>query len=57
VRSFERGCLEVLGGDYITVNVACLDNLEPSELATARVTYMNGRDNDWFSRPKEVRHL
>jgi hypothetical protein len=56
VRSFERGRLEVLGGNYVTINVACLDSLEPAELAAASITYMDGRNN-WFSRPLEVRHL
>lgn len=57
VRSFERGHLDVLGGDYVTVNLTCLDNLEPAELAAVPVTYMDGRNNNWFSRPSEIRHL
>jgi hypothetical protein len=57
VRSFERGHLEVLGGDYVTINVACLDDLEAAELAAAPITFMDGRNNNWFSRPLEVRHL
>jgi len=57
VRSFERGHLDVLGGDYVTINLACLDDLEPQKLAIAPVTYMNGRDNNWFSPPSETRHL
>jgi hypothetical protein len=57
IRSFERGYLEVLGGDYVTVNLACLDNVDPSELVAAPVNYMNGRENDWFSPPRETRHL
>ena len=57
VRAFERGNLDELGGDYITINLACLDTIEPSELASAPVTYMDGRNNSWFSAPAEVRHL
>lgn len=57
VRSFERGHLEVLGGDYVTINVTCLDDLDPAELATAPVTYMDGRRDNWFSPPPEIRHL
>jgi hypothetical protein len=37
--------------------LACLDTIEPSELASAPVTYMDGRNNSWFSAPAEVRHL
>ena len=57
IRSFGRGHLEVLGGDYVSINLACLDNLEPAELLAAPVRYMDGRNNDWFSEPAETRHL
>jgi hypothetical protein len=57
VRSFERGHLEVLGGDYVTVNVSCLDDVDPAELAAVPVTYLDGRHNSWFSAPAEIRHL
>jgi hypothetical protein len=57
IRAFEEGYLEVLGGDFVTINVSCLDTMEPRELAQVRVTYMDGRNNSWFSPPAETRHL
>ena len=57
VRSFERGHLEVLGGDYVTINVSCLDDVDPAELAAVPVTYLDGRHNSWFTAPAEIRHL
>jgi len=57
VRPFEEGSLEVLGGDFITINVACLDTVAPRELAAVRVTYMDGRRDSWFTPPVETRHL
>ena len=57
IRSFSRGHLDVLGGDYVSINLACLDNADDSELAGAPVRFMNGRDNDWYSPPAETRHL
>jgi hypothetical protein len=57
IRSFGRGHLDVLGGDYYSVNIACLDNVEDSELAGAPVRFMDGRNNNWFVPPAETRHL
>jgi hypothetical protein len=57
VRSFERGYLEVIGGDYIGVNLACLDNISPEELINAPIAYSDGRNNSWQSPPTETRHL
>jgi hypothetical protein len=57
VKPFGRGHLDVLGGDYYSVNLACLDDLDPAELATAPITYFDGRNNAWHSTPAETRHL
>jgi hypothetical protein len=57
VHSFGRGYLDVLGGDYYSVNLACLDDAEVSELATAPVNFFDGRNNNWQAKPAETRHL
>ena len=57
VRSFGRGHLDVLGGDFYSVNVACLDDVEASELAAAPVRFFDGRNNNWTTPPAETRHL
>jgi hypothetical protein len=57
VRPFSRGHLEVLGGDFVSIALASLDDAEPAELAEAPVTYCDGRNNAWWNRPAEVRHL
>ena len=57
VQPFGRGHLDVLSGDFYSINLACLDDIEPSELAVAPVTYSDGRNNDWQSPPAETRHL
>jgi hypothetical protein len=56
VKPFARGHLEGFG-DFVAVNVACLDDATDRELAEAPVTFQNGRDNDWSSSPAETRYL
>jgi hypothetical protein len=57
VRSFSRGHIEEIGGDYVSIQVAALDNLEPEELLAAEVRFADGRHNNWRERPAETRHL
>src|ERR1700730_4348098 len=57
VRSFGRGHLDVLGGDFYSINVACLDDVDASELAAAPVRFFDGRNNNGTTPPAETRHL
>ena len=57
VRPFGRGYLEQIGGAYVSVQLATLDDLAPEELIAAPVRYANGRDNAWWNAPAETRHL
>lgn len=44
-------------GEYVSVNVACLDDLAPAELMAAPLNYMDGRNDSWWTVPSETRHL
>ena len=55
MRPFGRGYVEQIGGHYVSINLAALDNASDEELSTAPVQFMNGRDNDWFNAPRERR--
>lgn len=57
VRSFSRGHVKEIGGDYVAVQVCALDNADPAELVAAPVRIADGRNNDWQSVPAEIRHL
>jgi hypothetical protein len=57
VRPFGDGYVEEIGGDYCSVSLCCLDGVDPTELASAPVRYMDGRHDNWFSPPAETRHL
>jgi hypothetical protein len=47
----------VLGGDFVSVSLGCLDDAEPTELAEAPVRFAEGRNNAWWNEPAETRHL
>ncbi|HUJ76676.1 MAG TPA: GFA family protein [bacterium] len=57
IHAFGRGYVKEIGGEYVSINLACLDDLEPAELVAAPVTYFDGRNNAWHLRPAETRHL
>ena len=57
VRSFERGHLEQIGGDYVSVKVMALDDADVADILAAPVRFANGRDNAWWNPPAETRHL
>jgi hypothetical protein len=57
VRSFGRGDVPEIGGAYVTINLACLDDVDASVLADAPVRYMDGRHDNWGQPPAETRHL
>lgn len=57
VRSFARGYVKEIGGDYVAVQLAALDNAIPAELIEAPVRFADGRNNDWAAVPVETRHL
>lgn len=57
IRPFGRGYVEQIGGDYVSIQVASLDDVTPEELIAAPVNYTNGRDNSWWNQPAETRHL
>ena len=47
---------EPLRGDFVAVNVACLDAAD-AELAGAPIKYEDGRNNNWEAPPAETRYL
>ena len=57
VRSFSRGHVKEIGGDYVAVQLAALDNAGPLELVKASVRFADGRNNSWHAPPGETRHL
>jgi hypothetical protein len=57
VRSFGRGYVEEIGGDYVAVSVMALEGVTPAELAEVPVKYMDGRNDNWFNPPAVTSHM
>lgn len=57
VRSFGRGDIPEAGGAFVSVNLTCLDDVDPADLTKAPVGYSDGRNNAWHQKPAFTDHL
>jgi hypothetical protein len=51
IHCFARGHLEQLGGDYVSVNLNCVDDVDTGLL---KVTYWDGRHNNWEAGTRDT---
>lgn len=54
---YGHGYVEEIGGAFVSINVACLDDVDPAVLAELPVRYMDGLHNNWWNPPVETRHM
>jgi hypothetical protein len=57
IKPFGRANIKELGGEFYAVNVACLDDVMPEELAAAPVQFEDGQHDRWDAAPEVTRHL
>jgi len=57
VYTHELGSADYMGGDFVGIFLASLDDAEPADLLAAPVRYSDGRNNNWQNPPAETRHL
>ena len=57
VRPFGTGDVPQIGGKYVSINLACLDNVDLEELGNAPIQYMDGRNDNWWNVPAQTKHL
>jgi hypothetical protein len=57
VRPFNRGFVEQIGGHYVSVKLACLDDAPVEDLLSGPVRLCDGRNDKWMEAPAETRHL
>ncbi|HEX6239355.1 MAG TPA: GFA family protein [Polyangiales bacterium] len=51
VQCFGRGHLAEVGGDYVSINANCLDDVEPTSI---EAIYWDGRHDNWQSGPRDA---
>lgn len=57
IHAFHWADIPQAGGKYHCINVSSLDAVDVDELVAAPITYYDGRNNQWWLAPQEVRHL
>jgi len=54
---FAEGNVPELGGAFLSIAVACLDELSEEELAAIPVGYTDGRNDAWWEKPLVTAYL
>lgn len=55
--AFNLGNIPEIGGEYVSLNVACLENVNFQDVMKTPIVFMNGKDDDWFNVPAFTEHL
>lgn len=57
LHAFSRGHVKEIGGDFVSVQIACLDDVTPEQFAAIPITYGDGRNNVWWQEPAVTSYL
>jgi len=57
IHGFSRGDIPEIGGAFVSIQIASLDDATPEELIAAPLAYGDGLNNAWWNPPAETRHL
>ena len=51
IHCFGEGHLDILGGDFVSINLNTLDDLDPRDV---KVVYWDGRNNNWQAGARDT---
>ena len=57
IATHSHGRIEAMGGDFLSVHLATLDDLPVVDLIAAPVIFMDGLHDNWQNPPAETRQL
>ncbi len=57
LHAFNIGNIPEIGGRYVSINVACLDDVDFKKIMSSPLQYMDGKNDDWFNVPSITEHL
>jgi hypothetical protein len=57
LHAYGDGYVEQIGGAFVSINVACLDDVTPEELASLPIHYADGLNYNWPNSPAITSYL
>jgi len=57
LHAYSEGDIAEIGGAFVSVNIAVLDDVSPEELASLPVHYADGLHDNWMNQPKITSYL
>lgn len=57
LHAYGHGYVQQIGGAFVSINVACLDDVPPEELANLPVHYSDGLHDNWMNPPTITSYL
>ncbi|HEU0035285.1 MAG TPA: GFA family protein [Kofleriaceae bacterium] len=57
VRPYSWGNVPEIGGEFVSINLATLDDVDPAALAAIPIKYCDGLANNWWNPPAVTQHL
>lgn len=57
IATHSHGDIPQMGGVFVSVHLAALDDLPVDDLVAAPLSYMDGLHDNWQNPPSETRHL
>ena len=53
----EIGNAEWMGGAFVGIQIAVLEDVDQDELANAPISFADGLHNNWMETPADIRNL